>query len=181
MQRITIGKLFEDFSAANQVVDELLKGGFKRNQVSIVLEPKQVGLGQQPEIQLQGVRNLTIPGLGQALAAGPLAEEVGEAGDLGKWLEAAGISPEFRQKCLQAMRSGHILVVVQTGENKASDAVSYLSGTHGSGGGIGEIAPKDMILSADIGDILNRFRIDDDALKSDLEGGTHGPGPGIDE
>ena len=122
------------------------------------------------------------------MAAGPLAKDIGAGGDIAKWLEQAGISKKKSKECLNAVRSGQTLLVLQVPEDQAEQAVARIRGRqvpgpepqggHTVGGGIGE-SPA-MIMSSKSGVTRNVRRRGSRHPDEELSG-SHGSGSGINE
>ena len=174
-KEMTIAGLLGEFSSANELRKSLLDEGFQHDQIIIVSETEtQKGI---PTSQGSpgGFQAANIRGVGSALVAGPLVNDISEEIDLGKWLAQAGIAKPEREQYLLGVREGQTLVVVQAGEDQAQGIVDLLNGGHGSGGGTDEGIARNLLMVSrskpDRGDTGDRA----------LDGGPHISGGGTDE
>ena len=150
MARTVIG-VFDDWAAAEHVVDELLRSGYRHEEVSILSNregaPKigpiestgsgtDAGTGAAIGTMagfIAGIAALAIPGIGPVLAAGPLASgivgaTVGAAtGGVVGALAHHGVSEEHAEVYSESVRRGSTLVAVHTDDMRADEAVAVMN------------------------------------------------------
>jgi hypothetical protein len=183
MEKITIAGLFGQQTSADEILNELLRHGFNRNQISVACEANTYKTNPLKRRRLSAFESLEIREVGPSMVTGPAAEDVSASGDLQKWLQDAGISRKKSHQVVTGMREGGTLIVVQADEEEAKDALKLLrsaresggtiqdavqpySGSHGSGGGIRKSVPDDLIMSS-------KSRL----LRSTEQRGRRGSGP----
>lgn len=146
---------------AESIVDELKRGGFRNNEISVLLPDKHgtkdfahehntkapegataggvAGLGVGAAVGwLAGIGALAIPGVGPLIAAGPIMAALGgaavgtAAGGVIGALVGMGI-PEFEAKRYDAkIREGNILLSVHTEDGKQRDNAKEIFKRHGA-------------------------------------------------
>ncbi|MEO7062498.1 MAG: quinol:electron acceptor oxidoreductase subunit ActD [Dokdonella sp.] len=146
---------------AENIVDDLKRGGFRNNEISVLLPDKHgtkdfahehntkapegattggvAGLGVGAAVGwLAGIGALAIPGVGPLIAAGPIMAALGgaavgtAAGGIIGALVGMGI-PEFEAKRYDAkIREGNILLSVHTEDGKQRDAAKEIFKRHGA-------------------------------------------------
>ena len=152
MAERTVVGVFENQESAERAVGELRERGWDRN-ISIVArdEGQQGGRGRQDRTTMGGDQDLsegvaaggalgglaglaasaglmTIPGVGPVLAAGPIATTLTGVvtGGLAGGLVDYGIPQEEGQRYEEEVRQGRILTLINTDENRRSDAERIL-------------------------------------------------------
>ncbi len=139
---VTITHVYDDYSTAEEVVDELEEAGFTQDQISLVGrkgEHENAGDGAATGATLGGVAGagagllaslglIAIPGIGPLVAAGVLATTLAGAatgaiagGLLGALVEY-GVSEEEAPVYAETVRRGGTLVSVRADESKADQA-----------------------------------------------------------
>jgi hypothetical protein len=143
----TIVAVFQELIEVEQVVQELVDGGFSRDSISVVAHHAKCGpaIGPVPTLTSSGSLStaaavgglggfaagmvaLAIPGIGPILAAGPIAAElvaggVGSvAGGVISWLKQTGVPGDDAGSFCEAVRRGGILLSVECPEARAFDA-----------------------------------------------------------
>ena len=146
--------LFQDRSAAERVLQELIASGYSRDQISVVSENAQAAaetpdLGPQTETGsgmaggtgaaigagagfLAGMLALAIPGIGPVLAIGPLAAGLmgagigAAAGGLIGALRDMGVPEDEAKRYEEALQGGGTLVSVHTTSLDADRAADIL-------------------------------------------------------
>lgn len=151
----TIVGLYDEVSAAQDAVRELVDSGFSREDISMVTRDgdvegregkdrgSQVGesAGRGAIIGgvgglLVGLGALAIPGIGPAVAAGPIAAALTGAGigavggGLIGALVGAGVPEDEAEYYAEGVRRGGTLVTVDTSDDMASKAVDILNRHH---------------------------------------------------
>jgi hypothetical protein len=165
----TVVGLFDTFSGAQNVIQELVNNGFQRNDISLMANDAKGEFAKAKEVGgtgsaaaegagagavgggvlggvlglLVGVGALAIPGIGPVLAAGPLAAALGAAG--ASTLVGAGIG---------AAAGGVIGALIGAGIPE-EDANFYAEGVRRGGSLVIVRAPDDMAQSAY--DIMRRY------------------------
>jgi uncharacterized membrane protein len=152
MAKTMIG-LFDSLSEARRVVQELIDSGFRSDDISIVAQHDEeivtapgdnqtssasMGVGEGAAIGglgglLVGLSALAIPGVGPAIAAGPLATTLagaglgaaagGMLGALAEW----GVPEEEARYYAEGVRRGGVLVTVDATDERADRAVDVLT------------------------------------------------------
>src|SRR5258706_1367817 len=143
---VTITHVYDDYSTAEEVVDELEEAGFTQDQISLVGrkgEHKDAGDGAATGATLGGVAGagagllaslglIAIPGIGSLVAAGVLATTLAGAatgaiagGLLGALVEY-GVSEEEAPVYAETVRRGGTLVSVRADESKADQAEAIM-------------------------------------------------------
>lgn len=149
----TVIGVFKESESAEKAVKTLRDKGFNENEISIIARDEgktvkrdmEVGgdLGGAENIGdgtawggalggiaglLAGVGALAIPGIGPIVAAGPLAGALSGAvtGGVAGGLIDLGIPEERGQEYEQQLKSGGILAVIETSEDKISEASQIL-------------------------------------------------------
>src|SRR5437762_691783 len=131
----TIVGLFDDLEDARKAVRELLQNGFLKENISVAAKDiydayTAYTVGQSPGTAKQALADLglspqLIPGIGTALAAGPLLDDQ-HPNHLLNALKLAGV-PEDRAQCYtEGVRRGGNLVVVNARDNMAVRAVQVI-------------------------------------------------------
>jgi hypothetical protein len=143
---VTITHVYDDYSTAEEVVDELEEAGFTQDQISLVGrkgEHENAGDGAATGATLGGVAGagagllaslglIAIPGIGPLVAAGVLATTLAGAatgaiagGLLGALVEY-GVSEEEAPVYAETVRRGGTLVSVRADESKADQAEAIM-------------------------------------------------------
>jgi hypothetical protein len=149
MAKTVIG-LVQNTNEAQQVVDELLKSGFERDQIGILSTElaqqvaelakntrKGIGLGALGGLALAGV-TLLIPGVGTALAIGPAATllaggAIGAvAGGLIKALTARGMPEEKAHFYAEGVRRGGTLITAHAKTDALAKRAVEILKKHGA-------------------------------------------------
>jgi hypothetical protein len=143
----TIVGLTSETAEAEQVVNELVDGGFSRDDISLVAHRARCGPSVGPVESVSsggrpgtgaaigglagfvtGIVALAVPGVGPILAAGPIAAELlaggigATAGAMIGGLKRMGVSDEDAGCFCEAVRRGGILISVVTADERASEA-----------------------------------------------------------
>ncbi len=151
MSKRTVVGVFRSRDRAERAVRELRDRGFQDNEISIVARDE--GRGQQGDATtmgtltqdlgegvsaggaigglaglLAGAGALAIPGLGPIIAAGPIAGALSGAatGGIAGGLLDFGIPEERGRQFENEVRQGAILALVETGEQKAGEAMRIM-------------------------------------------------------
>ena len=145
---VTITHVYDDYSTAEDVVDELEEAGFTQDQISLVGRKageshEDAGDGAATGATLGGVAGagagllaslglIAIPGIGPLVAAGVLATTLAGAatgaiagGLLGALVEY-GVSEEEAPVYAESIRRGGTLVSVRADESKADQAEAIM-------------------------------------------------------
>lgn len=151
----TVIGVFSDIATAESAVKALRNKGFRDNEISIVARDEQGSQNQQQNDMevggemgtdsiadgttwggalggvaglLAGVGALAIPGIGPIVAAGPLAGVLSGAvtGGVAGGLIDLGIPEERGRQYEENLKQGGVLAVIETSEDKASEASSIL-------------------------------------------------------
>lgn len=150
----TVIGVFKEVESAKKAVESLREKGFTENEISIVARNEQGktvkrdmeaggDLGGEENIAdgtawggalggvaglLAGVGALAIPGIGPIVAAGPLAGALSGAvtGGVAGGLIDLGIPEERGRQYEQELKKGGILAVVETSDDKTSEASEVL-------------------------------------------------------
>ena len=153
----TVTALYENYPTANSVVEDLVKHGFQRDDISIMAQealtkddirvPEEetsgtaIGAGVGAAIGgagglIIGLSALAIPGIGPIIAAGPLvAALVGAgvgaaAGGLIGALTDIGVPEEEAHYYAEGVRRGGVLVTVHAADDTAERVASVLATHH---------------------------------------------------
>ena len=122
-----VAKLFRDAPSAQRALGQLLSQGYKAEEIGLLARDKEDvgGLSAQAATTARA----TFPQAGDAIATGPIASALGEAGPkaAGDALAAAltkvlGISQEAYDYYTFGISVGGVLVSVHTGEDRLSGA-----------------------------------------------------------
>jgi len=155
----TVVGLFDDWSTAQNVVQDLVNNGFAREDISVVANQPEGELATAGETDtgmgglaagagtgavlggvaglLVGLGALAIPGFGPILAAGPLAAALtgagigAVAGGMIGALVDLGVPEEEAEYYAEGVRRGGTLVTVKTDDNMVDRAVSIMN-RHGA-------------------------------------------------
>jgi hypothetical protein len=126
----TVIRLFDAPSTAHRALDVLIAEGFPRSEINLIVHQESVGT---PEATSGWVpRLVAVPGVGAILAIGPVAAALsGTAGEVGgegllHVLVDRGASADEAHACVEGMRRGGALILVDTDEARAELAEAAL-------------------------------------------------------
>lgn len=126
----TVVQLFEDASMARRALDTLADEGFPRDELNLITHQERVGT---PEVMSGWApRIVAVPGVGPILAIGPVAAALsGIAGEVAgeglmRVLIDRGAPSDEAQACVEGMRRGGALVLVDTEKARAEEAGEVL-------------------------------------------------------
>lgn len=126
----TVIRIFEGASEARQALDALAGEGFPRDELNLVTHQERVGT---PEAMSGWApRMVAVPGVGPILVIGPVASALsGTAGEVAgegliRVLIDRGAPSDEAQACVEGMRRGGALVLVDTDEARAEQAREVL-------------------------------------------------------
>jgi hypothetical protein len=126
----TVIRLFNDASAARRALDALADAGFPRAELNLITHQERAGT---PEAMSGWApRIVAVPGVGPILGIGPVASALsGIAGEVAgeglmRVLIDRGAPSDEAQACVEGMRRGGTLVLVDTDEARAEDAGAVL-------------------------------------------------------
>jgi hypothetical protein len=129
MAKTVIG-FFEQVSAAQQVLQDLLEHGFDRDRISLIARREwsdlQAGGAWRPDV-------VSVPGVGPVLATGPLASSLsGTAGDPSRTglvdvLMDGGVPAAEAEWYVDAVRRGGVLIAVEAGDADADRAADIMN------------------------------------------------------
>jgi uncharacterized protein (TIGR02271 family) len=128
MAKTVIG-LFDAFSEAQHVLQDLLNHGFQQGEISLIAHQEQAAAKPASE---WAARTLSIPGIGPVLATGPVAAALagvsgGPAGDsLLKVLTDYGVPADETPWYTGGVRRGGTLVIVETDDAGAERAADMM-------------------------------------------------------
>ena len=132
----TVVGLFDDFEDARKAVRELLENGFLKENISVAAKDMDdaylaYAVGQSPGPAKKafaglGLTSQIIPGIGTALAAGPLLDRQ-HPNHLVNALKIAGVPADRAQYYTEGVRRGGNLVVVLAKDNMAVRAVQIVN------------------------------------------------------
>jgi hypothetical protein len=145
--------MYDDISMARTVVDEMVAAGFNPNSVSVVVGDANRGYSKYVSEEsrtadgsdaaegagigaiiggigglLLGLGALAIPGVGPAIAAGPIVAALGgagigaAAGGLIGALAEVGLEEGHVESFAEGIRRGHAAVIAQVPEERAGEA-----------------------------------------------------------
>jgi len=129
--------VFDDAEDARNVIHGLESAGFSTNDISYVSthDIMPMPLAEAGETTEKdggaGATRLTLPGIGEALAGGPIATMLGNDGGLIKALQDDGVPDRQAHHYAESIRRGSILVMVQTSDEEAETAADVMS-RHGA-------------------------------------------------
>jgi len=157
MAKIAVG-LYDEIENARMAAEELLQAGFRSKDISLIANssreairqyyqepgeteetgeeaPEEAGAGVVGDLGelLVGLEALAIPGIGLALAAGPLVATLAgagigaAAGSLPDALVKAGIPSEAAELYAESVRRGGALLTLHTTDELADRAVQILN------------------------------------------------------
>jgi uncharacterized membrane protein len=153
----TVVGLFDDFETARRVVHDFVHRGFEPDHISIISRDNNQEFSAEAEMDdydeakarvdnqrmeaagvgsvvggslglLAGLASLAIPGIGLAVAAGPIIAGLygvtagAAVGGLAGWLSRVGVKPEKAEVYTEGVRRGGALVVVHTDSVRAEKA-----------------------------------------------------------
>jgi uncharacterized protein (TIGR02271 family) len=128
MAKTVIG-LFDEFSEAQQVLQDLLDNGFRRDDISLIAHQ---GHSIPKPTSEWAVRTLSIPGIGPVLATGPMAAALtsvsgGPAADgLMNVLTDRGVPSDEAHWYTEGVRRGGALVIVEADDAEANQAADIM-------------------------------------------------------
>src|SRR5262245_58944984 len=128
MAKTVIG-LFDEFSKAQQVLQDLLDNGFRRGDISLIARQEESAPKPASE---WAARTLSIPGIGPVLATGPMAAALasvsgGPAADgLMNVLTDRGVPSDEARWYTEGVRQGDTLVLVETNDDDAERAADLM-------------------------------------------------------
>ena len=122
MNKTVVG-VFKNYAEAHLVVQELLKEGITRSEISIVANATTTELGGNPEL-----KRLTLADGAQVMASGTLGDAMASA-TADSALARFGISSAVSQSYRESVRTGKVLVAVQVREERVA-AVSAVMSRH---------------------------------------------------
>jgi hypothetical protein len=128
MAKTVIG-VFDAFSEAQHVLQDLLDHGFQQGEISLIAHQEQAAAKPASE---WAARTLSIPGIGPVLATGPVAAALagisgGPAGDsLMKVLTDYGVPADETPWYTGGVRRGGTLVIVETDDAGAERAADIM-------------------------------------------------------
>lgn len=126
----TVIRLFEDASTARRALDALADEGFPRDGLNLITHQERAG----PPEAMSGwaPRVVAVPGVGPILAIGPVAAALsGVAGEVAgeglmRVLMDRGAPADEAHACVEGMRRGGVLVLIDTDEERAEQAGEVL-------------------------------------------------------
>jgi hypothetical protein len=126
----TVIRIFEDASTARRALDALADEGFPRDKLNLITHRERVGT---PEAMSGWApRLVAVPGVGPILAIGPVSSALsGTAGEVAgeglmRVLIDRGAPSDEAQACVEGMRRGGTVVLVDTDEARAEQAGEVL-------------------------------------------------------
>lgn len=126
----TVIRLFDNASTARQALDALADEGFPRDELNLITHQERVGT---PEAMSGWApRVVAVPGVGPILAIGPVAAALsGIAGEVAgeslmRVLIDRSAPSNEAQACVEGMRRGGTLVLVDTDEARVEAAGEVL-------------------------------------------------------
>jgi hypothetical protein len=122
----TVIRLFDDASTARRALDALADKGFPRDELNLITHQERV---DTPEAMSGWAPHIVaVPGVGPILAVGPVAAALsGMAGEVAgeglmRVLIDRGAPSDEAQACVEGMRRGGALVLVDTDEARVGEA-----------------------------------------------------------
>jgi hypothetical protein len=136
----TVIRLFEEAATAHRALEALTDEGFPRDELNLITLHER---GGTPEAMAGWApRVVAVPGVGAILAIGPigaaLSAMAGEVAGEGlmRVLMDRGAPTDEANACVEGMRRGGVLVLVDTDEDRAEQAGEVLrrcaAGDHGA-------------------------------------------------
>ena len=136
----TIIRLFDEASTAHRALEALVAEGFPRDGLNLMAHQEHI---DAPEaVAGWGPRVVAVPGVGAILAIGPVGAALsGMAGEVAgeglmHVLMDRGAPADEAQACVEGMRRGGVLVLIDTDEERAEQAGELLRrgapGDHGA-------------------------------------------------
>jgi hypothetical protein len=126
----TVIRLFDEVSTAYQALDALAAQGFPRDELNLIANHERV---DAPEVMAGWApRLVAVPGVGPLLAIGLVAAALsGTAGEVAgeglmRVLMDRGAPTDEARACVEGMRRGGALVLVDTDEDRAEQAGEVL-------------------------------------------------------
>lgn len=126
----TVIRLFDDASTARRALDALADEGFPRDELNLITHRERV---DTPEAMSGWAPHIVaVPGVGPILAVGPVAAALsGIAGEVAgeglmRVLIDRGAPSDEAQACVEGMRRGGTLVLVDTDAARAEQAGEVL-------------------------------------------------------
>ena len=126
----TVIRLFDEPSTAHRALDVLAAEGFPRDEINLIAHQERAAT---PEAMSGwGPRIVAVPGVGPILAIGPVAAALsGTAGEVGgegllQVLMDRGAPADEAHACVEGMRRGGALILVDTDEARAEQAGAVL-------------------------------------------------------
>jgi hypothetical protein len=138
----TIIRLFDEVPTAHRALEALAAEGFPRDGLNLMAHQEQIAT---PEAMVGWApRVIAVPGVGAILAIGPVGAALsGMAGEVAgeglmHVLMDRGAPPDEAHACVEAMRRGGVLVLIDTDEARAEQAGEVLR--RGASGNQGPLA-----------------------------------------
>jgi hypothetical protein len=126
----TVIRLFEEASIAHRALDALAAEGFPRDELNLIAHQEHV---DTPEAIAGWVSHVVaVPGIGPLVAIGPIAAALsGMAGEVAgeglmRVLRDRGASPDQAHACIEGIRGGGALVLIDTDEDRVEQAGEVL-------------------------------------------------------
>jgi hypothetical protein len=122
----TVIRLFDEPSTAHGALDILAAEGFPRGEINLIAHQERLDIPEA--ISGWAPRIVAVPGVGPILAIGPVAAALsGTAGEVGgegllRVLMDRGAPPDEAHACVEGMRRGGALILVDTDEARAEQA-----------------------------------------------------------
>ncbi len=129
MSRVLV-KLFRDHAKAEQAIRKLKSRGYTGAEIGVLVRDRAAWI--EPIIRANGipVAEVELPGVGPAVALGPTALVLGEAGDAvtaeGALRQGLGISHELYSLYEFGLFLGGVILSVHTGPDRIADARQIL-------------------------------------------------------
>ena len=138
----TIIRLFDEASTAHQALEALAAEGFPRDGLNLMAHQEHIN--SLEAMADWAPRVVAVPGVGAILAIGPIGAALsGMAGEVAgeglmRVLMERGAPTDEAHTCVEAMRRGGVLVLIDTDEDRAEQAGEVLG--RGAPGGHGALA-----------------------------------------
>jgi hypothetical protein len=142
----TIFVLFGDYHQAAAAVEELIDNGFDREEMNAIIQAAAVRAGaRRPHLAANGrvggmdalmseCKIVDLPGVGEALAAGPEAQDAaastqeGEGASVADALTRLGVPEELAELYESGIGEGGLLFWVRVAEERFDEASDILAG-----------------------------------------------------
>jgi hypothetical protein len=134
----TVVRLVDELSTAHRALDVLAAEGFPRGEINLIFHQERVDTSEA--MSGWAPRMVAVPGVGPILAIGPVAAALsGTAGEVGgegllRVLMDRGAPTDEAQACVEGIRRGGALILVDTDEARTEQAGAVL----------GRCAPEDQ-------------------------------------